>query len=106
MSEAKTELETEEMKLSDTHKVFLELCSFFSVKAKSGEKEVSPNTFFSIWHEFSTDFKDAWKKENKVILQERLKAAEESFRQVKEKATYSIKPKHASGIKAKLGMKI
>lgn len=28
----------------------------------------------------------------------RLKAAEESFRQVKEKATYSIKPKHASGI--------
>nr|XP_055031921.1 formin-2 [Misgurnus anguillicaudatus]XP_055031922.1 formin-2 [Misgurnus anguillicaudatus] len=106
VSEAKTELETEEMKLSDTHKVFLELCSFFSVKAKSGEKEVSPNTFFSIWHEFSTDFKDAWKKENKVILQERLKAAEESFRQVKEKATYSIKPKHASGIKAKLGMKI
>ncbi|KTF83424.1 hypothetical protein cypCar_00042533 [Cyprinus carpio] len=35
-----------------------------------------------------------------------LKAAEECFRQVKEKATYSVKPKHASGIKAKLGMKI
>ncbi|KAI7789886.1 putative formin-2 [Triplophysa rosa] len=105
-SDAKTELETEETRLSDTHKVFLELCFFFSVKAKGGEKEVSPNTFFSVWHEFSTDFKDAWKKENKVILQERLKAAEESFRQVKEKATYSIKPKHASGIKAKLGMKI
>ncbi|RXN08760.1 formin-2 isoform X2 [Labeo rohita] len=27
-----------------------------------------------------------------------LKAAEECFRQVKEKATYSVKPKHASGI--------
>ncbi|KAL0178845.1 hypothetical protein M9458_024287, partial [Cirrhinus mrigala] len=49
---------------------FLELCVFFSVKAKSGEKEVSPNTFFSVWHEFSTDFKDTWKKENKIILQE------------------------------------
>ena len=45
---------------------------FFSVKAKMGEKEVSPHTFFSVWHEFSTDFKDLWKKENKLILQERL----------------------------------
>uniref|UniRef100_W5K0U6 Formin 2 n=1 Tax=Astyanax mexicanus TaxID=7994 RepID=W5K0U6_ASTMX len=52
-------------------KMFLELTAFFSVKPKSGEKEVSPNTFFSVWHEFSTDFKDLWKKENKLILQER-----------------------------------
>lgn len=49
---------------------FLELSVFFSVKPKSGEKEVSPNTFFSVWHEFSTDFKDLWKKENKLIVQE------------------------------------
>ncbi|TRZ04496.1 hypothetical protein DNTS_027559 [Danionella cerebrum] len=84
---------------------FLELCVFFSVKAKSGEREVSPNTFFSLWLEFSTDFKETWKRENKLILQERLKVAEEGFRQVKEKATYSVKPKHASGIKAKIGMK-
>uniref|UniRef100_A0A671LUN8 FH2 domain-containing protein n=1 Tax=Sinocyclocheilus anshuiensis TaxID=1608454 RepID=A0A671LUN8_9TELE len=71
VSEAKTELESQEKQLSDTHKMFLELCVFFSVKAKSGEKEVSPNTFFTVWHEFSTDFKDYWKKENKIILQER-----------------------------------
>lgn len=44
---------------------------FFSVKAKAGEKEVSPNTVFCIWHEFSSDFKDQWKKENKAILKER-----------------------------------
>ncbi|XP_077101806.1 formin-2 isoform X2 [Siphateles boraxobius] len=106
VSEAKTELECQEKQLSETHKMFLDLCVFFSVKPKGGEKEVSPNTFFSVWHEFSSDFKDTWKKENKVILQERLKAAEECFRQVKEKASYSVKPKHASGIKAKLGMKI
>eukprot|EP00063_Salmo_salar_P036048 XP_014010883.1 PREDICTED: formin-2-like [Salmo salar] len=85
---------------------FLELTVFYQVKAKMGEKEVSPNTFFSVWHDFSSDFKDLWKKENKMILQERLKKAEECFRQAKEKATYSVKPKHASGIKAKLGMKI
>ncbi|XP_066520200.1 formin-2 [Hoplias malabaricus] len=106
VSQAKTELEAQETQLSGTHKTFLELAVFFSVKPKSGEKEVSPNTFFSVWHEFSTDFKDLWKKENKLILQERLKAAEECFRQAKEKATYSVKPKHATGIKAKLGMKI
>uniref|UniRef100_A0A3B3R3Y2 FH2 domain-containing protein n=1 Tax=Paramormyrops kingsleyae TaxID=1676925 RepID=A0A3B3R3Y2_9TELE len=74
------------------------LTVFFSVKPKTGEKEVSPNTFFSIWHEFSTDFKDLWKKENKVILQERLKVAEECFKQAREKSSYSVKPKHASGI--------
>lgn len=50
---------------------FLELSVSFSVKPKSGEKEVSPNTLFSVWHEFSTDFKDQWKKQNKLILQER-----------------------------------
>ncbi|KAJ8391749.1 hypothetical protein AAFF_G00085210 [Aldrovandia affinis] len=106
LCQAKTELEAQEVQLTKTHNNFLELTAFFSVKAKMGEKEVSPNTFFSVWHEFSTDFKDTWKKENKVILQERLKAAEESFRQAKEKASYSIKPKHASGMKAKLGTKI
>ncbi|XP_062858849.1 formin-2 [Trichomycterus rosablanca] len=106
VGQAKDELEAQETQLKQTHKTFLELTVFFFVKPKCGEKEVSPNTFFSVWHEFSTDFKDQWKKENKLILQERLKAAEECFRQVKEKATYSVKPKHASGIKAKLGMKI
>ncbi|XP_034716576.1 formin-2 isoform X2 [Etheostoma cragini] len=106
LAQAKGELETLEAQLSSTHKLFLELTVFFSVKAKAGEKEASPNTLFCIWHEFSSDFKEQWKKENKVILKERLKAAEESFRQAKEKASYSVKPKHASGIKAKLGMKI
>uniref|UniRef100_A0A8B9LN01 Formin 2 n=1 Tax=Astyanax mexicanus TaxID=7994 RepID=A0A8B9LN01_ASTMX len=72
VSQAKSELEAQESQLKDTHKTFLELTAFFSVKPKSGEKEVSPNTFFSVWHEFSTDFKDLWKKENKLILQERM----------------------------------
>ncbi|CAL9699608.1 unnamed protein product [Knipowitschia caucasica] len=106
LSQAKSELETLETQLGTTHTLFLELTVFFSVKAKSGEKEVSLQTFFSVWHEFSSDLKEQWKRENRVILKERLKAAEESFRQVKEKASYSVKPKHATGIKAKLGMKI
>uniref|UniRef100_A0A674AKU1 Formin 2a n=1 Tax=Salmo trutta TaxID=8032 RepID=A0A674AKU1_SALTR len=71
LSQAKTDLEAQETQLENTHKIFLELSVFFSVKAKAGEKEVSPNTLFSVWHEFSTDFKDLWKKENKLRLQER-----------------------------------
>ncbi|XP_023805097.1 formin-2 isoform X2 [Oryzias latipes] len=106
LAQAQSDLQTLEAQLSSTQKLFLELTVFFSVKPKAGEKEVSPNTFFSIWHDFSSDFKEQWKKENKSILKERLKAAEECFRQAKEKATYSVKPKHATGIKAKLGMKI
>ncbi|KAJ8250245.1 hypothetical protein COCON_G00221670 [Conger conger] len=103
---AKTELEAQEKQLIKTHNAFLDLTVFYSVKAKMGEKEVSPGCFFSVWHEFSTHFKDTWKKENKIILQERLKSAEESFRQAREKPSYSIKPKQASGMKAKLGPKI
>nr|XP_023825700.1 formin-2 [Salvelinus alpinus] len=106
LSQAKTDLEAQETQLENTHKIFLELSVFFSVKAKAGEKEVSPNTLFSVWHEFSTDFKDLWKKENKLRLQERLKTAEEVFKQAREKVSYSVKPKQSSGIKAKLGQKI
>uniref|UniRef100_A0A3Q2Y8F2 FH2 domain-containing protein n=1 Tax=Hippocampus comes TaxID=109280 RepID=A0A3Q2Y8F2_HIPCM len=77
---------------------FLELSTSFSVKPKPGEKEASPNTLFGLWHEFSTDFKEQWKKQNKLMLKERLKMAEECFKQAKEKASYNVKPKHATGI--------
>ncbi|XP_069035981.1 formin-2 [Lepisosteus oculatus] len=106
LGQAKVDLELQETQLTVAHKSFLELTVFFSVKPKMAEKEVSPNTFFSLWHEFCTDFKDLWKKENKLILQERLREAEECFRQAKEKASYNVRPKHDSGIKAKLSMKI
>ncbi|XP_039995260.1 formin-2 isoform X2 [Xiphias gladius] len=106
LSQAKTELETQDKQLADTQKIFLELSGSFSVKPKAGEKEVSLNTFFSIWHEFSTDFKDQWKKQNKLMLQERVKMAEDCFKQAREKASYNVKPKHSTGIKAKLGQKI
>ncbi|KAL2083647.1 hypothetical protein ACEWY4_021420 [Coilia grayii] len=68
---AKEELEAQESQLAVTHKVFLELSVFFAIKPKAGEKEVSPSTLFSVWHEFSTDFKELWKRENKLLLQQR-----------------------------------
>ncbi|XP_021538353.1 formin-2 [Neomonachus schauinslandi] len=102
---AKIDQEAEENSLTETHKCFLETTAYFFMKPKIGEKEVSPNVFFSIWHEFSSDFKDFWKKENKLILQERVKEAEEVCRQKKGKSLYKIKPRHDSGIKAKISMK-
>ncbi|XP_068252024.1 formin-2 [Nyctibius grandis] len=106
ISQAKIDQENEEKSLTEAHKSFLETAAYFCMKAKMGEKEVSPHSFFSIWHEFSSDFKDFWKKENKLILQERVKEAEEVCRQKKGKSLYNIRPKHDSGIKAKISMKI
>ncbi|XP_053568238.1 formin-2-like [Bombina bombina] len=109
---AKIEHEDAEKLLAAVHTRFLETASYFSVKPKLGEKEVSLNSFFSIWHKFSTDFKDYWIKENKIILQERLKKAEEVYKQKKaisyrlKLASIVVKPKHESGIKAKLSEKL
>uniref|UniRef100_A0A8C2TS92 Formin 2 n=1 Tax=Coturnix japonica TaxID=93934 RepID=A0A8C2TS92_COTJA len=106
ISQAKIDQENEEKSLTEAHKSFLETAAYFCMKPKMGEKEVSPHSFFNIWHEFSSDFKDFWKKENKLILQERVKEAEEVCRQKKGKSLYNIRPKHDSGIKAKISMKI
>ncbi|XP_065153430.1 uncharacterized protein fmn2a isoform X2 [Paramisgurnus dabryanus] len=106
LARAKAELELREKQLTDTQKIFMELSVFFSVRPKGGENEVSPNTFFTPWHEFSSDFKELWKRENKCLLQEKLKAAEMTFREAREQISYTIKPKHASGIKAKLRQKM
>lgn len=105
ISQAKIDQETQETALTETHKCFLETTAYYFMKPKLGEKEVSPNVFFSVWHEFSSDFKDSWKKENKLILQERVKEAEEVCRQKKGKSLYKVKPRHDSGIKAKISMK-
>ncbi|XP_024153654.1 formin-2 [Oryzias melastigma] len=106
LSQAKTDLESQEKQLTETQNTFLELTVSFSVKPKAGEKEVSPSTFFSIWHEFSTDFKEQWKKQNKLMLKERVKMAEESFKQARQKTSYNVTTKNATGIKAKLGKKM
>uniref|UniRef100_A0A8C2LM06 Formin-2 n=1 Tax=Cricetulus griseus TaxID=10029 RepID=A0A8C2LM06_CRIGR len=105
ISQAKIDQESQEAALTETHKCFLETTAYYFMKPKLGEKEVSPNVFFSVWHEFSSDFKDSWKKENKLILQERVKEAEEVCRQKKGKSLYKVKPRHDSGIKAKISMK-
>lgn len=46
---------------------FASLYKYYTVKPKSGEKEVSPEYFFSLWSSFCHDFKDLWKKEQQYV---------------------------------------
>ena len=50
----------------------MQCVSYFCVKPKSGEKEVSPKEFFGLWTSFCQEFKELWKREQKRISKERL----------------------------------
>ncbi|XP_069792227.1 formin-2-like [Narcine bancroftii] len=105
INQAKSDQEFQEAFLTGTHKSFLETAAFFSMKPKSGDKEVTPNVFFTLWHEFCTDFKEYWKKESKVILKEKIKEAEAHIHTQKKERSYSVKEKVKTGMKAKVTMK-
>lgn len=47
------------------------MVAYFGVKPKSGEKDVTPNYIFLLWFEFCNDFKNVWKRESKIISQEK-----------------------------------
>lgn len=50
---------------------FQDMVNYFGVKAKPGEKEVTPSYVFMLWYEFCNDFKSAWVRQNKNISKER-----------------------------------
>ncbi|XP_069465115.1 formin-2-like isoform X2 [Ambystoma mexicanum] len=102
IKQAKKKQEAEENLLAEVHKSFLETTTYYFMRPKQGEKEVSMQDFFSIWLEFSKDFEDFWKKEYKIIIQERLD--EISQKQTIESAPIVSKPKKPEGLKAKLGL--
>ncbi|XP_048457445.1 formin-2-like [Rhincodon typus] len=75
------------------------------MKPKSGDKEVTPNHFFTLWYEFCSDFKEYWRKESKIILKEKIKEAEAHIHSQKKERSYSVKEKVKTGMKAKVTMK-
>ncbi|XDV43825.1 hypothetical protein PO909_012228 [Leuciscus waleckii] len=58
------------------------MVTFFGLKPKSGEKDVSPNYVFMLWYEFCNDFKSTWTRENKRISKERLKEAQKTVQKI------------------------
>uniref|UniRef100_F7E301 FH2 domain-containing protein n=1 Tax=Ornithorhynchus anatinus TaxID=9258 RepID=F7E301_ORNAN len=79
---AKEELRTEESRLAKAQESFGLTVGFFGMKPKAGEKELAPSHVFSVWHEFCSDVKATWKRENKNISQERLKEAQATVRKL------------------------
>ncbi|GCB62700.1 hypothetical protein scyTo_0009570, partial [Scyliorhinus torazame] len=105
INQAKIDQESKEAFLSGTHKSFLETAAYFSMKPKSGDKEVTPNHLFTLWYEFCSDFKEYWRKESNVVLKEKIKEAEARVHSQKKERTYSVKEKVKTGIKEKLTLK-
>ncbi|XP_019726283.1 formin [Hippocampus comes] len=68
--------------LMSAQKSFQDLCVYFGLKPKAGEKEVMSTHFFMLWFEFCTDFKARWKRENRNFTKERLKEAQQSVRRI------------------------
>ncbi|KAF5900098.1 formin-1 isoform X1, partial [Clarias magur] len=71
LTTAKAKYASEDERLNAAQKSFNEMVSYFGLKPKSGEKDVSPEYVFLLWFEFCTDFKSIWKRESKNISQER-----------------------------------
>uniref|UniRef100_A0A8C4N3I4 FH2 domain-containing protein n=1 Tax=Eptatretus burgeri TaxID=7764 RepID=A0A8C4N3I4_EPTBU len=78
---------------------FLVMAEYFCMKPRSGEKEVTPSQFFSIWYEFAVDFKEWWKRESKIVIKERLKKAQSSYKtQVEKDSKVSLSSKKADSL--------
>ncbi|KAJ0062698.1 hypothetical protein NL108_004322 [Boleophthalmus pectinirostris] len=71
ISAAQKEHLTEEERLSAAQKRFQDMVKYFGLKAKTGEKEVTPSYVFMLWFEFCNDFKNTWKKQSKNVSKEK-----------------------------------
>nr|XP_057913841.1 formin-like isoform X4 [Doryrhamphus excisus] len=68
--------------LMAAEKSFQDLCVYFELKSKAGDKELTAGHFFMLWFEFSADFKARWKRENRNISKERIKEAQLSVKRI------------------------
>ncbi|XP_041468884.1 uncharacterized protein LOC121418805 [Lytechinus variegatus] len=106
MSGALEDISKESRRLSDTKKKFHELTEWFCVKPKQSDNEVTPAYFFSLWIPLCRDFKDLWKKEQKVAAKKKLLESQEFVRQKQEEwrkaAPIRTGMKKAGGLKARL----
>ncbi|XP_063295980.1 formin-1 [Pelobates fuscus] len=106
IQKAREEHETEENNLNKANTSFDKTVEYFGTKPKAGEKEVSPNSFFVVWYEFCSDFKDVWKRESKTFSTERLRLAQETVNKLTaEKKVETKKINPAASLKERLRQK-
>lgn len=95
----------QEENLADGKRLFQETVIYFCVKPKSGDKEVTPEYFFSCWCTFCQDFKDTWKREEQKIIKQRIKENEQRLKQMqqkREKKPVRTRTRKAGGLKDRL----
>ncbi|XP_061163770.1 uncharacterized protein LOC133172931 [Saccostrea echinata] len=101
------EFKEQEENLKEAKSVFASLYMFYTVKPKSGEKEVTPEYFFSLWSSFCHDFKDLWKKEQQYVAKLRVQQEELRLKQIREKKLQqpNTRVRRRGGLKDKLASK-
>lgn len=102
---AQKEHSAEEDRLNAAQKSFQDMVSYFGVKPKPGDKEVSPSYVFILWYEFCNDFKNTWKRQSKNISQERLKEAQENIKKITAEKRVETKKINANSLKERLRQK-
>ncbi|XP_055028692.2 formin isoform X2 [Misgurnus anguillicaudatus] len=105
ISTAQSDYTTEEKNLQAAQKSFQDMVTYFGLKPKAGEKEVSPNYIFMLWHEFCNDFKNTWNRENKIISKERLKEAQETIQKITADKKVETKKINENSLKERLRKK-
>ncbi len=65
------ELRDEQTHFEECLKAFKQTVAKFCLRPKTGENDVEPNYFFSLWFTFCTDLKDAWKRELQKLSKQR-----------------------------------
>ncbi|KAM4542036.1 formin isoform 1-T1 [Odontesthes bonariensis] len=105
ISSAQKEHSAEEGRLNAAQKSFQDVASYFGVKPKSGDKEVTPNYVFMLWYEFCNDFKNTWIRQSKNISKERLKEAQENIKKITAEKRVETKKINANSLKERLRQK-
>ncbi|XP_039596963.1 formin-like [Polypterus senegalus] len=102
---ARRERHAEDEHLKSSQKSFDNLVVYFSLKPKSGEKDITPNYVFMLWYEFCSDFKTIWKQESKVIFKERIKEAQDSVNKLTAEKKIETKKTNPNSLKERLRQK-
>ncbi|XP_072221865.1 formin-like isoform X2 [Leuresthes tenuis] len=105
ISSAQKEHSAEEDRLNAAQKSFQDVASYFGVKPKPGDKEVTPNYVFMLWYEFCNDFKSTWIRQSKNISKERLKEAQENIKKITAEKRVETKKINANSLKERLRQK-
>ncbi|GLH11041.1 Protein diaphanous [Gryllus bimaculatus] len=102
LDKAQEQLTGEMDNLEECKQKFKATMHFYQYKPKGDTNEVDPETFFALWQQFCSDFKDIWKKEQHRLIKEK---TQEAKRLQEEKLDVKKRKKVEGGLKAKLQKK-